>query len=145
MKEALLNTIIKNSLTWAHKISDSGIHNKLPCDGFGMYNDKPLYWEAKMLPKPRAFNFSRLEDHQLEALSTIKGLGGDGVIAVLIICVNYGRGDKRVFVFTDMEEIARRKELGLSIKKKEFDNNPHYVRIERGKIDFSTLIDRPRS
>jgi penicillin-binding protein-related factor A (putative recombinase) len=140
MNEATLNTIIKNSLTFGHKISDNGIHGKLPCDGFGMYGSKPFYWEAKILPKPMAFNFNRLEDHQMEALSTIKRLGGDAVITAFIICVDYGRGDKRVFIYTDMEEIAKRKELHLSIKKKEFDSNTSYVKIKNALIDLSVLI-----
>lgn len=76
----------------------------------------------------------------MEALSTIKRLGGDAVITAFIICVDYGRGDKRVFIYTDMEEIAKRKELHLNIKKKEFDSNTGYVKIKNALIDLSVLI-----
>ncbi len=139
MNEAQFNTIVRNSLSWAHKISDAGTHGKLPFDGFGMYGSKALYWESKLLPKRMAFNFSRLEEHQLEALREIKALGGDAVVTILLICVNYGRGDKRVFVYDDVEELARRKENKLSIKAEEFDNTP-FVKIHKAKVDFAAIL-----
>jgi hypothetical protein len=91
---------------------------------FNSLHEEILFRQAKIFPKTIAFNFTRLEDHQIEALSTLKRLGGDGVItAFIIICIDYGRVDKRVILYTDMKEIAKRKELQLNIKKKEFDSN----------------------
>jgi len=77
MKESSLNTIINQSINrkyWNHKISDGigGISVQNPFDGFGIMNDKPLYYEAKLIKGGMyAFNFSKIEDHQVENLRII--------------------------------------------------------------------------
>lgn len=143
MNEQEFNTIVGNSLQWRHKIADGGRHGLLPFDGMGIFENKPLYWESKFLRKPEAFNFSRLEDHQIENLHKVQELlGGDP--AWFLIGVDFGRSDKRVFLFRDMEYIRKRKEDKDSILKKEFEKRRNYVTIKKQLIDFKELISQPR-
>jgi penicillin-binding protein-related factor A (putative recombinase) len=138
MLEAQFNTIIGNSLDWRHKIGDAGRFKK-PFDGFGVFRGKPVYWEAKWLKTPKAFPWSRLEDHQIESLLNIQRLMPDAH-CLFIIGVDYGRADKRIFIFTDMELVNRRKQIEKSILKKEFDARTDYVKITQQLIPFGEVL-----
>ena len=146
--EAAFNTIVTHSLTFGHKISDqgstiTGFHGKNPFDGFGITSTDlgnfPVYFESKFLKEPSAFNWNRLEDHQVEALLTCKKLLPN-CLALFLICVDFGRSDKRVFVFRDIDYINNRKQLKQSITKKEFLNRKNFVRIKQSKIDFNEIV-----
>ena len=53
----------------------------------------------------------------------------------------FGRGDKRVFYWTDMDYIDQRKRTSKSILKKEFMTMTNFVRIKKNLIDFSSILE----
>lgn len=132
--EREFNSCIGRSLDWHFKIPDDSRCEK-PFDGFGILNGQSIYWEAKFLRRPEAFNFSRLEDHQLYHLKKIKELNPEA-LCLLIIGVVFGRGDIRVFIFDDLDEIAERKAKKESILKKEWTTKENYLAVKKGKILF---------
>ena len=142
MKESIINHNIGKSLDWYHKIAD-GAMQKLPFDGFGLYQGKSIYWEAKYLPKPKSFNFHRLEDHQISNLLKIEILDQSrkNFVPLLLIAVNFGRADVRVFYYKNMQEIHERKLAKKNILKKEFESATNYVTIKKGLIDFDKIIN----
>ena len=141
-----LNGLITRSINkkgFAHKISDSvslksSQSNKLPFDIFGIYNGKPVYIESKFLKEPKAFNFSRLEEHQIKSLIKCKKLCPDAS-CLLLIGVVFGRGDIRVFYFDDPEYLYDRKLHRQSILKKEFESMTNYVSVKKDLIDLSFI------
>jgi len=137
MTEALFNTKIGNSLVWRYKIPDIGRFKK-PYDGIGAFAGRPVYWEAKWIKKPAAFPWKRLEEHQIENLLALQ-VAIPTALCLFIIGVDYGRGDKRAYIFTDMHEIDRRKRTETSILKKEFDQRTNYIHIVNDLIDFALL------
>lgn len=141
LRESELNTIIRKSLDWGHKISDAGQieHGKSPFDGFGRYKDQAVYWEAKFLPEVRSFNFSRLEDHQLEGLKEVSKIKNS--LSLFLIGVNFGRSDIRVFIFRDLDYIEKRKKEKDSIFKKEFLERKNYVTIKKNILNIEELIN----
>ena len=143
MNEQAFNTIIGNSLDWKHKISDGGRHGLLPFDGVAIFDGAPVYWEAKFLKKPQSFNFNRLEDHQIANLLEVQRLL-PGSPSWFVIGVDFGRADKRVFLFRDMEYIQERKKEKRNILKKEFERRKNYVLIKKQLIDFKELLSQPR-
>ena len=141
MKESILNRQIKNSASWGFKIPD-GAMTKLCFDGFGVYKGKAIYWEAKYLPKPKSFNFNRLEAHQIKALLDIEKLNMENNFApLLLIGVNYGHAQVRVYYYKDMAEIDKRKRNKNNILKKEFDISTNYVVVKKGLIDFDEILN----
>ena len=149
--EAEFNTIVTHSLTFGHKIGDqgstiTGFHGKNPFDGFGIAStdlgNYPVYFESKFLKEPSAFNWSRLEDHQIENLLLCKKLLPD-CLALFLVCVDFGRANKKVFVFRDMEYISNRKLSKKSITKKEFIARQNFILIKKNKIDFDEIIKMP--
>ena len=141
MDEQKFNTIIGNSLDWRFKIPDAGGMAK-PFDGIGLFKGLPVYWEAKNLKKVEAFNFNRLEDHQIFNLLTIQQQLKQ-VHAWFIVCVDFGRADKRVFLFRDMDYINNRKKNKKRILKKEWLERKNYVKIKKELIDLEELLSLP--
>ena len=125
-------------MPWHHKIGDAGKFTK-PFDGIGIVQGRSVYWEAKLLKKPLAFNFSRLEDHQIANLLSVQRLNKDA-LALFLVCVQFARGDNRVFIFRDMEYINKRKTEKLSILKKEFESRKNYVKIHKQLINIDELL-----
>lgn len=148
--EAEFNTIVTRSLSFGHKIGDqrstSGYHIKNPFDGFGIASTElgnfPVYFESKYIRNLSAFNWNRLEDHQIDALLACKHLLPDCLV-LFLICVDFGRADKRVFVFRDIDYINSRKQLKQSITKKEFIDRKNFIRIKYSKIDFNEIVKMP--
>lgn len=125
-------------MSWHHKIGDAGRFSK-PFDGFGIACGKSIYWEAKLLKKPQAFNFMRLEDHQIYNLLEVTKHNPDAV-ALFLVCVQFARGDNRIFVFRDMQYINQRKQSRDNILKKEFEHRSNYVMIKKQLINFEELL-----
>lgn len=81
MKEAELNTIIRNTLLdeyrFGHKISDvgGGAQQRRPFDGLGLYEHRPVFWEAKIAQGVKAFNlklvFEGERSHQMATFENI--------------------------------------------------------------------------
>ena len=144
--ESELNRMIVRSLNrngFGHKIADtvsynSHKHSDLPFDIFGIYNGKPVYIESKFLKEPKAFNFSRLEEHQIKSLIKCKKLCPDAA-CLLLIGVVFGRGDIRVFYFDDTEYLYDRKLHRQSILKKEFESMTNYVSVKKDLSDLSFI------
>lgn len=145
--EAEFNRVVSSSLNksgYGYKIPDTfssnGMRSKAPFDGFGWYKGKAIYWESKYLPEVRAFNFDRLENHQIkyliDAYETV-----ENCVSIFIIGVNFGRGDIRCFVFKneDLYKIRERKIKKQSLLKKEFEKLP-YIKINKGQINIEELI-----
>lgn len=146
MLEKDFNTIFRRSLDWGYKISDAGgqLSGQKPFDGFGMLDGTPIYFESKFLPKPMSFNLNRIEDHQIDNLLKISKLNND-IHCVIVLCVDWGRSDKRVFIFSNMEEIFKRRVEGKNFLKKELETLPYY-HIKKGVVedirDTSKFIDK---
>jgi penicillin-binding protein-related factor A (putative recombinase) len=138
MTEQQLNTTIGTSMDWHYKIGDAGKFKK-PFDGVAIHGGKSIYWESKLIKKPQAFNFTRLEDHQIYNLMQVYKLAPDA-IPLFLICVQFARGDNRVFVFRDMPYIAQRKRDRISITKKEFERRKNYVNIHKQLINIDELL-----
>lgn len=134
-----LNKILTSSLDVGYKIQDvgDGVGNKRPFDLFGTFNDRPVYVEGKFKPVPEAFNWSRLEDHQIDYLLKFDI---PNAIACVIIGVVFKRGDIRCFVYCT-EEAAYRKKNNISVTKKEFMNDENYVKVEKGKVDYNKIVE----
>ena len=143
MLEKDFNTIVSHSLDFGYKIADTfssvGTRSKAPFDGFGIHDGKFIVWESKWLKEPKSFRFDRLEDHQIENLLRFSKI--DNCVPLFLIGVDFGRGDKRVFYWKDMEYIDSRKRSFQSIFKKEFVELTNFTRIKKGKIDFTYILE----
>lgn len=122
---------------WAYKIPDSGYDTK-PFDITAIYKGQPLALELKWLTSPKAFNFTRLENHQIaNLLEAWKA----GAWAALVIGVDYGRSDKRIFTFANSQlpMIDMRKKQGQSILKKEFNSLP-FIPLKNRLFDLEEFL-----
>lgn len=124
MNETSLNTCIQDSfkrLWWSKKIPDpqAGRGVQLPFDGIATANGLPFYWEAKIQKEYKAFNLSRVEDHQWENLLTIDKQLIVSHYTLIILGVWISRKSFRVFFF-DTNYLWELKQRGIkSIKKNE--------------------------
>ena len=143
MLEENFNTIVSHSLDFGYKIADTfssaGTRSKSPFDGFGIHKGHLVVWESKWLKTPKAFQFSRLQDHQIENLLRFSKV--ENCVALFLIGVDFGRGDKRVFYWTDMDYIDERKRSSQSILKKEFLSLTNFVKIKKDRIDFDFILE----
>ena len=110
---------------WCYKIPDSGWDLK-PYDCYGFHNGMTYVMELKWMSKPQAFNFSRLEQHQIDNLIRTYEIMGDNARCMFIVGIDYGRTDKRAYVFCNEQlyEIARRKKEKRNLLKKDFNELP---------------------
>jgi penicillin-binding protein-related factor A (putative recombinase) len=127
MKEKDLNTIINNSfkeLGFSHKIADpiggTGIQN--PFDGFSVLQGKQWYWEAKLLKGYQAFNFNKIENHQLESLRLIEDHSCSHTRCLFIVGIWEAYKYTHIYIF-DFKYIEEKKFDGKkSILKKDFQD-----------------------
>lgn len=152
--EAELCTVIKKSLVDGYKIPDesgfqTGAHSSIRCfDGIGMLsadkfggsnNDLNfICWEAKFMKNPGAFSFKRLQPWQNEYLS--KYAKARDVRSLVIVGVDYGRADKRVFVFRWDDNFSDLYNICFSIHLKELNKLP-YNSISKGVFEFANIIN----
>ena len=155
--ETAFNSIVSRSLnlkesSFGYKIADTfssgGTRSLSPFDGFGVYVSEsgkgyPVYWESKSLSEPKAFPMTRLEDHQINYLIKLYNALGDNALCLFLICVDFGRADKRVFVWKnkDLLYIKERKDQKKNILKKEFETLNNFVRVEHSIIDFQRILE----
>lgn len=143
--EAEFCTVIKNSLVVGYKQPDpSGQYTNTSirsCDGFGMIQNGNklnfVCWEAKFLKKPGAFSFKRIEPHQNYYLTEWKK--AESIRCFIIVGVDYGRADKRAFVFEWDNDFGELYKIGFSIHLKELNKLP-YNKISKGKFTFDNII-----
>lgn len=151
--EAEFNGIVTKSLNlrgWGYKIADqvslsTGMTSPKPFDALGVYKSEdgtcyPVYLESKFLRKPKAFNFNNLEPHQIENLLKCQTLLGNSAMVLFLICVDFGRADKRVYYFKNMNYIAKRKADKRSFLKKELLEAKNYTVIKNGLINFEDIL-----
>jgi penicillin-binding protein-related factor A (putative recombinase) len=151
MLESDFNTIVTKSFNsqggYGFKIPDerstiTGFHSKNPYDVYGLYKGKFWAWESKWMNKVQSFNFSRLEDHQIDNLiKSYEIMDGNG-ISIFAIGVDFGRADKRVFIWGN-EELYIIKERKLSKKNilgKEFKELDNFVRITKGAVPMDDVL-----
>jgi hypothetical protein len=143
MKEIDLNRIINKSLKevgFSHKIADGvgGIGSQNPYDLYSVIPMGILNIESKLIKnKVQAFNFNRIEDHQLENLLAIDSIVKEWYPkpCQLIALGIYIPRKLYVIIFFDIQFIKNRIDLGdKSIKKKEletFIQNSMYLTIHR--------------
>ena len=148
MNEAQFCGIIKNSFPkdWIFKIPDpSGdfaMTVKRAFDGIGMIQKEDgihfLCWEAKYLSKAGAFNFQRIELHQDFFLRQFRH--AMGVISYVIVGIDFGRADKRVFIFDWDEDFGKLYTEGFSIHKKILEKLP-YNKVTKQAFEVKNIID----
>ena len=140
MKEAELNTIIKNSLLteFSYKIPDAGFSKsiKRPFDGFGIYKGLPLYWEAKMNKSFGVLDLQKIEDHQIANLLRIQRTLKVPNYCWLIWGVKVNN-KTRIYIFDDMELINERRNNEKNILLKELKTITNYGMVCNKLIDFS--------
>lgn len=149
MKEREFNSIISRSLNiegLGFKIPDTFStgnlkHPSLLFDGFGYFKGNLICWESKYLQKPQAFNFNKLQEHQINNLIGFYE-NVDSCISLFLIGVNYGRADNRVYYWAneDLYNIRKRKAEADNILKKELDTLTNYLVIKKGVIDFNEIL-----
>lgn len=151
MLESEFNSIVTKSLNkqggFGFKIPDerstiTGFHSKNPYDIYGIYKNHFVAWESKWMNKPQAFNFDRLEEHQIDNLIKSFELL-DCCLSVFAIGIDFGRNDKRVFIWKnkDLYNIKERKENKNNIYKKEFEERKNYIKISKGLINFDDILN----
>lgn len=116
---------------FCYKIPDTSYDQQRPYDCYGFHDGMTYVMELKWLQKPQAFNFARLEQHQIDNLIRTYEIMGDNVRACFIVGVEYSRMDKRAYVFTNdqLYDIRKRKEEKRNLLKKDFSNLP-YLKIK---------------
>lgn len=151
MLESDFNTIVTKSFNsqggYGFKIPDerstiTGFHSKNPYDVYGLYKGKFWAWESKWMNKVQSFNFSRLEDHQIDNLiKSYEIMDGNG-ISIFAIGVDFGRADKRVFIWGNEELyiIRERKLSKKNILGKEFKELDNFVRITKGSVPMDDVL-----
>ena len=152
MQEKELNGIIRRSFEeqgdYAYKISDSGqyingavTHQKNPYDGFAFYKGKFVGWESKWLPKPQALDLQRLQDHQLEALKKTRDCL-DCSYALFLVGIKWAARETRVYIFTDLDDIERRRTNRKNFLKKDFEKMDNYVLVKKGVVNIEELLKK---
>lgn len=151
MIESDFNSLVVRSLNsqggFGYKIPDTFSvytkqRNKAPYDIYGYFNNRFLCCESKWLQKPQAFPLTRLEDHQIENLIKAHEMIPNAY-ALFLIGVDFGRNDKRVFVWKndDLYNIKDRKQNKDNILKKEFESLQNYIRISKNQIDLNKVLE----
>ena len=106
-------------------------------DGFGILEQKPMYWESKFSQKLQAFNLQRLEPHQAKALSDIINILPTA-LCLVIYAVHVGRGDTRIYIF-DWNYLRQRYDEKRNVLKKELELLP-YNPVKKGVVNFTHII-----
>lgn len=110
----------------------TGIQN--PFDGFSVMHNLPWYWESKLLKGYKAFNFKKIEDHQIENLLKIKDGLGDNCYSLIILGVFEPRQYFDIFFFDTgyiMDRIVEGKKSILKKELLEIKENEKYKKIIR--------------
>lgn len=106
VKEAQFNTYVKNTLQGhkhGYKISDvaGGKGQRRPFDGFGIYNNQAVFWEAKLMKGVYAFNIKDLFEgqrgHQMETFEAYSSVANPPLLWVILCC--YIPRKSRVYTF----------------------------------------------
>ena len=84
-----------------------------------------------------SFDLQEVKDHQIANLLFYKR-NVPGAWCWVVYAVNVKRGDKRFYIFDDVEEVARRREAHQNYKQAELKTLPFYA-VHKNLIDLSTL------
>lgn len=151
MKENDFNGLVtktfnNNENAWAYKIPDpqgmaalSSI--KRPCDIIAVYNNESYYIESKLLKNEfLAFNFSRIEEHQIYHLTRIKK-SNPNTLCLIFVAYWVSRKIYEFFVF-DIDFILEQMKTNKSILKKkilEMRNKNMSIKISKGKFNIDEM------
>ena len=153
MKEAELNTIIRNTLKdgwgFGYKISDKGggAQQRRPFDGMGLYQDRVIFWEAKQSRGVTAFNLKTLFEgergHQMETFETLyqkRILTSEDTGGLWVI---YGCSIPRahrvyVFEYEVLRKLYRKSGI-TSIHKKTLETLPHATITKKRLVDIQVI------
>lgn len=131
---------------FAHKLQDppkavTESFGKNPFDGFAVVEGQSIYWEAKLLKGYKAFAFSSIRDHQLEALKDIRAAKPDAQCWI-VLGIYEPRKSKHLYFF-DIDHITYLiNEEMKSIKKKELNvlwRGGWYVEIKKEGFDVPSI------
>lgn len=145
--EAQFCTVVKNSMIAGFKIPDASgefTSTSIRCyDGLGLLdiNTELIFcpWEAKYLKSLGAFAFSRVEPHQDFYLS--EHGKAKSIFPLLIVGIDCGRADKRVFIFDYLDCGHDLYQNRCSIHKKYLEKLP-YNKITKGVFKFDNIIHK---
>lgn len=153
MKEKDLNRVIVSSLKdigFAHKISDDAQNftgtSKKPFDYFAVTEDFTVYGESKFIKGIYSFNFNRLEEHQIEALTEIATKTEMYDSTVLpVVSIGFWEPHKFLFIiFFHIKTINSLIDAGTnSIKKKELERiieNGKYLEVKKNTVQHIELL-----
>ena len=138
-------TILKNSFVdlgaFAYKIPDPSTDYastiERPFDMIAVYTI-PYYIEVKYLSSIKSFNLNVIKDHQIDNLLKIKTLMFDAACWI-VLAVNAGRGDKRFYIFKNIEEIVQRRLDKRNYFKKELESLD-YLPVHKDRIDIKNSL-----
>lgn len=138
-------SIIKNSFLLlgeeCFKIPDpSGLYAKTiarPFDMIATLSGHPVFIEAKFMKGMQAFALSRIEDHQIEALKSWRGKI-PGSESWIVLGVNAGRADNRIYIFKNILDIAGRRMERRNYLKKDLEQLP-YMKVQKNLVDLLDL------
>lgn len=152
MQEKEFNRIVRSTIIrekgWAFKIADppkammeaNRLPEQNPFDGFGILsNGRPIYWESKYMKGFHSFNLDSIRDHQISNLLKIKMLNKD-LLCIVILCCNISPKDKRVFLFSDIENLNYRRDNKLNYKIKELNTRPYLIIRTSIIVDFTKFL-----
>ena len=144
--EAHACTILGNSIRLlsqgrAYKIPDAQgdyLSSSRIFDMMGAMFMHPWYCEVKFANGGLySFDLQSIEDHQIENLLWYKR-NVPGAWCWVVYAVNVKRGDSRVYVFDDVEEVARRRDAHQNYKQSELKTLPYFP-VKKNLIDLSSL------
>ena len=139
-------TILKNIFidlgAFAYKIPDPSTEYAItierPFDMIAVYDNISYYIEVKYLSSIKSFNLQSIKDHQIDNLTKIKILMPDAACWI-VLAVKVGRGDKRFYIFEDIEEIAQRRSGKKNYFKKELESL-NYLSVQKDLIDIESIL-----
>lgn len=149
MRESDFNRIIAKSFEarngFGYKIPDPPKEIALrsganPFDGMAAIDGSAYWWETKLNKGYSAFAFSKIRDHQIEALRGIHENVTDNQYPIVIWAVYEPRKTKKLFVFDIAYIIARIENGDKSIKKKEveqFEKDGLFVEVNKEDVDVT--------
>lgn len=160
MKEKDLITLLNKNFNregWSYKIPDQPRYDKnsgqrfnlkKPFDAISVLPGKIIFWEAKFLNGYKAFPFSSIREHQLEALLNIGILTDNLHIAppsMIILGVYLLRKGFDLFFF-DIRGIKRLKDNGtesiLKIKLLEMKGDGKFLPLRKKYFEVNKIYDK---
>lgn len=116
---------------------------KRPLDLIGIFKGQPFAIESKFIKPFSAFNLNRIEDHQIDNLTSINKTTDDDAFVGLFVAFWEPRTMYK-FLFFDFNTILYMKEQGIqSIHKKTLELfEDHFISIKKQSFDIELLKEK---